>query len=207
MLIVHKYEVSGITGTISLEVHSLSRKVDALIGSDCVGWRQSLLCAAKSPLHRGLEAAVDPETEVIALLKLPFEQKNSFQQDQIDVIEFINMLAIAGGRLFYVFGGEMAAAVARERLDQARNHFFEAECVRVEVLAWIITPEADKRQIQPSVSGDHRNAKSFTRQLLGQPGRDISFPRSVNTTDGEQAGPAPPVESHAEDHSGDVINT
>ena len=39
MLIVHIYEVSGITGTISLEVHSLSRKVDALIGSDCVGQR------------------------------------------------------------------------------------------------------------------------------------------------------------------------
>ena len=142
-----------------------------------------------------------------SLLKLPFEQKNSFQQDQIDVIEFIDMFAIAGGRLFYVFGGEMAVAVARERLDQARKHFFEAESVRVEVLAWIITPEADMRQIQPSVSGDHRNAKSFTLQLLGQPGRDISFSRSVNTTDGDQAGPAPPVESDAEDHSGDVINT
>jgi hypothetical protein len=43
MLIVHIYEVSGITGTISLKVDSLSRKVDALIGSDCVGRRQSLL--------------------------------------------------------------------------------------------------------------------------------------------------------------------
>jgi len=43
MLIVHIYEVGGITGTISLEVHSLSRKVDALIGSDCIDRRQSLL--------------------------------------------------------------------------------------------------------------------------------------------------------------------
>ena len=43
MRIVHIYEVSGITGVISLEVRALSRKIDALIGSDCVGRRQSLL--------------------------------------------------------------------------------------------------------------------------------------------------------------------
>jgi hypothetical protein len=109
------------------------------------------------------------------------------------------MPAKAGGRLFCVFSDEMDAAVASEWLDQVREHFFEAKGVQIEVFARIITREADMRQIQPSVGSNQRNAKSLVRQLLGKPGRDISFSLSVNATDGNQAGPALLVEWHVED--------
>src|SRR5262245_14004791 len=86
-LVVVDDEVGHCTGTVALEMKSLRREEDGFVGAGGFIGRQSFLRALHRALHRGFKAAIDPNSEVEVLAILMLKQKNSFQQNDVHVVE------------------------------------------------------------------------------------------------------------------------
>ena len=136
---------------IAREMDLLGWEINSFESFLCFRRRQSFLAARDGSLQRSLEGAIDPHCEIELMLIRGFEQKNPFQQDDVDVSKAIAMLAMNGRLCIAAIGDKIDTPTLFQRQHESLKHFVETQRVFVKVFGWIIAIDADVRQIQPIV--------------------------------------------------------
>ena len=74
------------------------------------------------------------------------QEKNSLEQDDIDVAELVTVFAIIGRRLLGEIHSHVDLAILLQRKDERVEHLLEAKRVVVEMLGGILRIESNVRQ-------------------------------------------------------------
>src|SRR5713226_1616284 len=90
-LVIHQNDVGCRARIIAVDMQSLRGEADRFERMLGFTWRQVLLTSCDRPLQRGRERAIDPnrQIEMVAIRRL--EQKNSFENYDIDLVEIVEI--------------------------------------------------------------------------------------------------------------------
>src|SRR6266478_5003227 len=117
-------------------MNPLRREINGSKCLFCFRRRQSFLAARDGSLQRSLEGAIDPDREIELMSIRGFEQKNPFQQDDVDVSKAIAMLAMNGRLCIAAIGDKIDTPTLFQRQHESLKHLVETHRVFVKMLGW-----------------------------------------------------------------------
>src|SRR5512132_4060637 len=117
---------------------------------------------------------------------LPLEQKNAFEQYDVNVLEPVSVRTEIPRRLFGELHCEIHPAVVFERKDELLEHFVETKCVMIKMFPGVRFGEPDVGKIEPTIDVDPSNSLTGVFELFLQLAGNISFPARVDTGDSNQ---------------------
>src|SRR5438128_12321922 len=112
---------------IAREMELLGWEINSFESFLCFRRRQSFLAARDGSLQRSLEGAIDPHREIELISIRGFEQKNPFQQDDVDISKAIAiaMLAMNGRLCIAAIGDKIDTPTVFQRQHDSLKHSVE----------------------------------------------------------------------------------
>src|SRR6266545_4711074 len=153
-LIIVDDQVGCFARIIAIEVDLLRRKIDRLVGTNRFGRRQPFLPSCERARQGRREGTVYPDSQVKELSMFALKEKNSFHQDNANVLKTVCALAVSFGSFFDEIGDEIYCALLSQWQQQFGEEFVEANCVLIEVLRGPGGVEASFWQVKPTVHVD-----------------------------------------------------
>jgi len=94
----------------------------------------------------------------------PLQQEDALQQDHIDILEVVFATARLQCRLVDVVRGHVVRAPVAQRQHQVGEQLVKADCVAIEMFAWLMIRESLLRQPQPAVDVDDGRSQTQRTQ-------------------------------------------
>jgi hypothetical protein len=165
-LIIEPDQIGAVLRTVAPEMHPLGGKINARVSPDRIGGRKIFLRPPDGAPQSDFEKAFDPESRVEMFCKLVFEQKDAFEQDDVDVLVKIFVFSKFRGGFFRKISYEANRTIFSQGQDQALEHLFEPQRILIKILRRILRIETYMRQIEPTVCVDDGDLKTFPSNLL-----------------------------------------
>src|SRR5881392_3641820 len=102
---------------IAREMDLLGAEINSFESFLCFRRRQSFLAARDGSLQRSLEGAIDPHREIELMSIRGFEQKNPFQQKNVDIPEDVVVLPVSDRLCITTIGDNIDTALISQRKD------------------------------------------------------------------------------------------
>jgi hypothetical protein len=117
------------------------------------------------------------------------EQKNSFENYDVDLAEIVAMLAESRRGLLREIRFHVDAAGVSQRQYHSLEHLIESNCAFVEVLCWVSPLKADVWEIQPAINADYCRLDTALHQRLSDARGDEALSSRIDPADSNEQGP------------------